>query len=386
VSDPLSRPVRVLHVITGLGLGGAERFLERMVVASDPARVRHQVLSLKPVGDVGRALSDRGVPVYSLELGRDVEASAFALPALVHLARTLAPDVVQGWLHHGDLAATVAARAAHAALAWGLHQSAFDPAHALTTVGAARIAAALSRLPDAIVCCGESARRGHVALGYDDGRMLVIENGFDTGAIRAARAARGRSRAAFGLEGKLAVGLVGRDDPVKDVPTFLDAMAAVKRDLNDLAVVMVGPGHTLDNPRLARALADRGLHDITRALGPRSDALEIMAGLDVLVLSSKAEGLPLVVGEALLVGVPVVATDVGDSGRVLGPGGTLVPAGDPEAIARAALELAAAGPAVRRRIAEAGARHVEETLALHHSVERYTRVYEDLHVRHRRIP
>lgn len=365
------RPLRVLHVITGLEPGGAERFLERLVLASDARRARHRIVSLKPPGAVGQSLKLAGVPVRTL----DAESPAAALRLIPQLHREIrhtSPDVVQGWLHHGDLAATLAA--GERPLAWNLRASHFDEGHKMTTRAVARACAALSDRPHAIVCCSEAARQSHLELGYRGERMRVIENGFDAGRFLPDDEVRATVRRELEVENDtFVVGALARHDPMKDLPTLLDAFRSL--DVDGAVLVVAGRG-TRD---LLGEVRERGLDGRVRLLGARPDPERLLCAFDALALTSRSgEGLPNAVVEALLSGVPVVATDVGDTRRAAGPRSAVVPPGDADAVARALEALAALAPEARRTRAEEDRAWAKAEFDLPKSVELYTSLWEEL--------
>ncbi|HEX5562520.1 MAG TPA: glycosyltransferase family 4 protein [Nocardioidaceae bacterium] len=145
----------------------------------------------------------------------------------------------------------------------------------------------------------------------------------------------GDVRAELGVEpGTRLLVTVARLAPQKGLDLLLDAVTQVGGDHRVLAVV-AGDG-PLREPLQQRVDAD-GLP--VRLLGRRSDAPDLMRAADVVVVPSVWEGQPLVVQEALRVGAPIVATDVGGTGEVSGPAAVLVPYGDPAALAAAVRSL-----------------------------------------------
>ena len=115
-----------------------------------------------------------------------------------------------------------------------------------------------------------------------------------------------------------------------------------------------------------------------RALVLRCDVADLMAGVDVLVSPSLCEGFPNVLGEAMAVGTPCVATEAGGCREVLGDTGVLVPVGDADALAAALSELLDAGPETWSRMADAARRRVEDRFELHAVAKRYGDFYEEL--------
>ncbi|WP_344342662.1 glycosyltransferase, partial [Kitasatospora putterlickiae] len=166
-------------------------------------------------------------------------------------------------------------------------------------------------------------------------------------------AARAAARAGLGLpDDAFVVGTVGNLTPKKDQATLLAAHAALLRSRPDARLLLVGAG-PLDARLRARA-AELGVADTVVFAGSRADVPELLPALDVFTLSSRQEGLPVALMEAMTSGLPAVVTRVGGMPEVLDDGeqGLLVPPGDPSALA-GAFDRLAGDPDLRARMASA---------------------------------
>lgn len=375
-----TRTLRVLHVITGLGQGGAESVLFRLATYPE-AGVEHTVISLTDEGIYGERLRAAGVAVRALGMKR----GRVTLGGFMELRRLIAdarPDAVQTWMYHADLIGGLAARLAGVrAIAWGIRNSGEHLERSSRSARLVLRACALlsGRVPKAIVCAAQKAAQRHADKGYRRDRLVVISNGYDLSRYTPDAAARARARAEWGVVGDAPViGCVARWDPLKDHANLLRAVAALVRDGRDagLRCVLIGRGMTADNPELG-ALIDRlGLRERLVLAGPSDDVLAAMNGLDLHVLSSCAEGFPNVVAEAMACGVYCVVTDVGDAAYIVGDTGVVVPAEQAEALARgietALREVAARG---RERAGEPARARVLEHFDLARMVQSYIAVW-----------
>ena len=370
--------MKILHIITDLDVGGAETALYRVASGMDPARFQSRVVSLMEPGPVGSLLTHAGIPVDHLSMRRS-RPSLAGLLRLIRIIREWRPDVIQTWLYHADLLGLGAARLARskARLAWNLRCSHMDlDKYSAMTAWTLKACTALSGQPDAIVSNSEDARDHHRTMGYKPNRYVVIPNGFDTDIFRPDPQARAAFRAELNLEdGQPLIGMVARYDPMKDVPTFLRAMELVRQHHN-VAVAMIGQGMNAANGELAAAIGRHHLGSCCRLLGRRENIHTLLPGLDLMVSSSCGESFPNVLGEAMACGVPCVATDVGDSARLVGACGTTVPPGDAPALAQAvsdiltASNMAALGRCARQRI--------QDHYTLSMAINGYTQLYEGL--------
>lgn len=357
--------MRIAHIITGLGQGGAESVLFRLATYTDTA-TRHVVISLTDEGVYGQRLRAAGVQVHTLGMPRG-RITLSGIRMLRALLIDEAPDAVQTWMYHADLIGGVAARLAGLrAVAWGIRNSGN---HLNRSSRSARLVlracAMLSgRVPRAIVCAAQDAAERHKALGYRADRMVVIPNGYDLSRYAPDAEAGQRMRALWGVSPEAPlIGCVARWDPLKDHRNLLAALGILLRDGQDqgLRCVLVGRGMTPANAELLALIDSEGLQGRIILNGPSDDVPAVMNSLDLHVLSSCAEGFPNVVAEAMACGAPSVVTDVGDAAHIVGDTGIVVPAEQPAALARGIAQAlrdiavrgrASAGAAGRARVLE----------------------------------
>ena len=325
--------MKVLHIITCLDTGGAEASLYKLIKHFGDPDVSHIVCSLNGHGSFGPQIEALGSPVFAFN-GKPLDL-AWTVPRLVARMR---PHIVQGWMYHGNLAASWS-RSVHATSApvlWNIRQSLYDiQVEKPATAHVIRIGKALSRLPARIVYNSHVAARLHEAFGYDGRRRVIIPNGFDTELFKPDLTARQALREEIGVdEATPLIGLVSRYHPMKDHANFLEAARLTKERRPDAVFLLAGRD-------IAKVVSKGGSAvDDLRVLGERKDVPAIMAALDVAVLASAyGEAFPNVIGEAMACAVPCVATDVGDTKRVIGETGTVVPPRNSQALASAILSL-----------------------------------------------
>lgn len=373
---------KVLHIITGLNVGGAEAVLLKL---RGPLRERgfdDEVISLTDVGPLGEAIAQTGAAPRGLGLGpRSPFRTSTGLPRLMAWIRAAAPDVIQTWMYNADLIGGIAARASsRAPVVWNIRQTELVKGSSATAGLSRRLCAALSRvIPEQIVCNSEAGRRLHVALGYAPERLLVIPNGFDLDAYAPDPAARREVRRELGLpDDAPVVGLVARFDPHKDLPTFIEAARHLHAARQDVRFVLCG--HALDdtNRTLARWIASLGGGASFLLLGRRHDMPRLLRAFDLLALSSTSEGFPNVVGEAMASEVPCVVTDVGDAALIVGDTGRVVPPGDARALAHACAALLALPAEARGRLGRAARERVGARYGLAAMADQYARLYTQL--------
>lgn len=330
--------LRILHIISGLGDGGAEAVLYRLCQAD---RVnRHEVISLLDQGKYGQLLLEIGVDVEAMHLSARTAMSI--LPRLIGAIRRRNPDVVQTWLYHGDVIGGLAARLAGKPVFWGLHNTRLDPVRAKrSTIIMARIAGKLSRIvPRGIVSCSQRAADDHIADGYPAAKLHTIPNGYNLEDTRFSLDGRKRIRRELQVANQTPlIGKIARFDPQKDHRNFFEALAFLRKTQFPFRAVLAGKDISWETAELKAMIEDLDLQDHVDLLGSRRDIADIYSALDVNVLASAyGEAFPNVIAEAMACGTPVVATDVGDSSTILGPHGALIAPKDPDALASAIIE------------------------------------------------
>lgn len=348
----MQRPVRVLLLIKGLSLGGAERLLSLMGELRDRGSFRYEAAYLLPWKDglVEQFESD-GIPVHCLDGGREWDLRWVS--RLRRLVRDRGYDVVHvhspyvaGFARLGlrSLPRRVRPRLVYTEhLPWGGYRKPTRLLNRLTY-----------RLDDADIAVSRTVRESVQPALRD--RVEVVIHGLFPERIREHSTQRDDVRRELGVApGELLVGTVAHLTRQKGYPVLLEAARLVIDEGLPVRFIAAGRG-----PEEA---AIRGIHerlalgDRFRLMGFRPDAIRLMSAFDLFVLASWYEGLPVTVMEALTLGVPVVATEVGGTPELVTSGveGLLVPPGRPDEVAAAIVTLAGA-PDLRRGMSEAAVR------------------------------
>lgn len=377
---------RVLFIITDLLTGGAEKQLARLLARLHGGAIEAAVVSLLSRGAVSAEIETLGIPAWHLGLENPVRLP-LALAHVVTIARRFQPEIIQGWMYHGNLAAAWASRGlAGARLMFAVRQSLYDLGREkpLTRLALRGNANASSRAA-AIIYNSETARRQHENFGFARNPGLVIDNGFDTALFRPDAAAGKSLRAELGIGADtVLVGLIARYHPMKGHDVFLRAAEQIARSRLDVHFVLIGRGVTADRPPFSDWIGARALKGRLHLLGERADIPRLTAALDIAAsASSWGEAFPNAIGEAMSCGVPCVATDVGDVRRILGETGVVVPAGDAQALAAGCERLLALSRTERMALGEAGRQRVMTRFELDAVAKRYATLYTCVSTRKR---
>lgn len=372
--------MRVLHVITSLHPDGAQRVLLRLLSGMRADGVDSAVLSLSDVVPLQPEFQAAGARVVVLGMNR-----ALCVPRRLGQVKDLLggfrPDVVQGWMYHGNFFASLFSsfKAAAGAVCWNIRTSVGSRSETRPSTRLMRyLNAKWSSHPECVIYCAQESLRQHEAIGFDPRRHEVLPNGFDTDTFRPSPTAGADLREALRLPADaVLVGNAGRYHPVKDHMTLL-AAAALSIARNDrLHFVLAGADVEPSNEALREAVERKGLSKNVHLLGPRNDIPGLLSALDLYCSSSSLEGFPNSIAEAMSCGVPVVATNAGGSRELVDGGGAIVPVKDPRAMAEAVLALLSS-ERERRAVGESARRRIEERYSLQAMIRRYYNLYEDL--------
>jgi glycosyltransferase involved in cell wall biosynthesis len=371
--------MRIVHVITGLSTGGAEIMLYNLLSRTNRDRFTPIVVSLMAQGTLSDRILDLDISVHSLGMKPGALPTPNIFWNLIRILRQLQPNIIQGWMYHGNLAAYVASRffVPKIPVIWGIHHSiaALD-AEKQMTQAIIKLSARISDSPKKIVFVSQTSRLQHEALGYSSQNSCVIPNGFDLARFQPSSQAKINIRTALGLTtDSLLVGLFCRYHPMKDHANFLQAAAILIKKYPNVHFLLAGTDVDTANQNLQQLINDLALSQVY-LLGERSDIPNLMAALDIATSASAyGEAFPLVVGEAMSCGVPCAVTDVGDSRWIVSNTGKVVPPKNPQALAQAWQELIEIGSAGRTALGKAARVRIQENFALDAVVAQYQALY-----------
>lgn len=371
--------LRVLFISTGLGTGGAERMLVKLIDSLSGRGVECRAASLRDAGTQGTAIRRLGVVVDELRINSIVGFLMTPL-RIARMMWTFQPDVVQGWMYHGNLLATFAVlvRPRKCRLFWGIRQTLYNLfSERWLTRQIVLTGAALSRLPEGLIYNCRLSAEQHTTAGYAGDRAIVIPNGFDLTRFRPDPARRARKRTELGIAPDApVVGVVARSHPMKDHATLVDAAVHVRAVFPDVLFVLAGTDIDGSNAPLVSRIAARHLDRNFMLLGEVSDTEHVYPALDVCVLSSSwGEAFPNVLGEAMACAVPCVSTDLGEASHIVDDTGATVPIRDPVALAAAISDILGLDAAARRQLGERARQRVARLFSLDAVCEAYLDCY-----------
>ncbi|CUH42205.1 glycosyltransferase [Ruegeria atlantica] len=362
--------LRILYVIDSLRIGGAETLLLDLQDAAQKRGDQAKIAYFTP-GPLEAEVARRGVE--TVRLSRSGLRDPRALIRAIKLIRTWDPHIVHTHLIKSDLIGQLAARCLNRHRVITLHNT--DPwrkkrvlsgIYRTLTSGADACLAVTNNVADHVAQYG----------GYDRDRIEVVQNGVDLDRFAAGHAPP-MDLSRFGIaENAVVIAKIGRVTVQKDHENFLQAVTCLRERNLKIHVLIVGDGELAEHVRERANSLGLGDDQLTFT-GNLRDMPALLAAIDIFVLASKWEGLPMALLEAMAAEVPVVSTAVGGIPDLIkdGVNGMLVAPSDPSALA-CALEKMIADADARKRLGRAGRSTVESRFSGEAMMDRLWSIYD----------
>jgi glycosyltransferase involved in cell wall biosynthesis len=376
----LGRRIRILFVITALQTGGAEMMLYKLLAGMDRGRFDPSVICLGRCGTPGVRIKSLGIPVHIAELS-PTRPSLRSLWRVFKWVRDLRPDLIQGWMYHGNAVASFAQflSVRSVPVLWSIRHTVYRLTdEKASTAKLIRLSALASRRVLRIIYASRASAERHEAMGFAPERTVLIPNGFDCDLFKPSTDARAAIRKQLNAgEDAILIGRIGRFHPMKDHASFFQAAGMISEMNRAIQFVLAGEGIDWKNPVIVDLVNRFRLNDRVHLLGERDDIPDLTAALDIATSSSFSESYPNVIGEAMACGVPCVVTDVGHSAAIVGDAGLVVPPRDPTALAAAWLPLVEAGTAARAKLGAVARHRILSNFSLDQIVRQYEALYDE---------
>lgn len=373
----MSRPLRILHLISTTDVGGAEQSLARLVSRLDRAQFDNRVVSMTTLGPVGTEIQKAGIAVAALGMHKGLPDPR-GIIRLARIVRHFKPDIIQGWMYHANLLSLVFRHKCK--IFWNIRCSDMDLSqYGLIYRWTVKAGAWLSGWPDLVIANSEAGRKWHEKLGYHPSKWEVIPNGIDTELFKPDSKAGMLIRQELGIsENAVVIGLIARFDPMKDHATFFKAAALLQADQPDIHFILAGRDVDLYNRTIQNQLAGLPKPEQVHLLGERADIPAVLNALDLACLNSISEGFPNVLAEAMSCGLPCVSTAAGDAAEIIANTGLIVPPAMPQALAVALKKLCNLDRIKRQELGRHARQRVLANYSLEHFIQSYAALYQNL--------
>jgi glycosyltransferase involved in cell wall biosynthesis len=320
--------LRIVHVITGLSTGGAEMMLFKLFKHIDHNAYKMIAVSLTGNGPVGKKMEASGAKIICLNIDKPLKFIK-TLPKNIAMIKAFSPDIVQGWLYHGNLGASIIRKLVPSAkLAWNLRSS--KPSTVSLNSKIVRwINVKLSRFPDLIISNTQTGLDYHKELGYQGRNYKILCNGVDVELYNPNE----EKKEIFRIEHNIpleavVVVMIARNHASKGYQLLLSCANKMIQNDTNLYFILAGRDVLLlENNLQGREF--EGLKKRLLLLDEVDGSYDVLNAADIKVLASLwGEGFPNVLIEAMALEKLCVTTNTGDSAYVVDEIGFVVPPND----------------------------------------------------------
>ena len=367
------------HISTGLETGGAEVQLMRLIAAMDHDEFEMMVISMDKETYLADRIRELGVPVTSLSLKQTPQK----LLKGFNILRDFNPDVIHGTMYQGGVMGTVfrqlLPKKPH--VIWTVHEPLehYDQ-EPLRKRLQLRLWGMMSGFPECLMYVSHLNMQQHLPYGFNNAKAIVIHNGVDTTRFGPAREKGLGIRKSLGIpEDCLVIGKTARYHRQKNHKGFLRSAALLGAKHGHVHFVLVGTNVDENNGSLTNLISELGLDGKVHMLGNREDIPEIVNAYDIATLTSLGEAFPLTLGEAMVSGVPCVATDVGDNAYIISDTGYVVAVGDDQAMADSWEKIVVLSDEDRAALGQKARQRCLDNFTLDKQVRQHEELYRMLH-------
>lgn len=368
----IMKKTKILYIIWSLEPGGAERVVIDLAKHIDRIRFEPYVCCINQPGRLSDELVNNDISIFHLNKRGKIDFSA--LRRLIRIMKEKDFDIIHTHMFTANLwgrLANIFARRRPVVITEHNIDEWKNVLHFLLD----RI---LLLYTQKVIFVSDKVRQFYEKkVNVPEEMSVVCHNGIDTSRLSIENG-RDKFRVSIGVrDDALLIGSIGRLVPQKDVKNFLRAFYKVKNEKEDIIAIIVGDGP--EREELVNLRDELNLSDCVKFLGMRNDIGDILNSLDLLVVSSKREGLSISILEAMSMRVPVIATNVGGNSECIidGETGLLVPPEDPGALSQAILK-GLSNKETLKDMGKKAKRLFEERFTVDKMVKLHEEIYEDI--------
>ena len=323
--------MKITHIIVGLGDGGAESTLYKLI--SGDKKNQHTVISLTNYGRYGEHLLKFKIPLITLNFKKN-RLNLSKIYKLIKVIKKYKPDVIQSWMYHSDIiTCLIKLFFPSIKVVWGIRNSVYRAKESYVRYSISKICSYFSYIvPEAIISCSYQAMNEHIKLGYSKKKFRVVPNGVNLDKFFPKNIPEFknnlRENYSFDIK-KISIGMVARYDKQKGLNILIKALNILQIKDIEFNCFLVGTNMNHDNKNLVSMINEYNLNSKIFLLGQKNDIDNIYNFLDLSILSSTSgEGFPNVLIESMACGTPCVTTNVGDSKFIVDNTGWIAEPGD----------------------------------------------------------
>ena len=369
---------KILHIISGLTNGGAERSLFNLCNSSLNNHFEQIVLCLGKEGIYGHKLEAIGIKVYYIDFKSN--SKIIRIFKFLKICKKINPDIIQGWMTHGNFFSLIAFASLtfNPKLFWNIRQTIYKLKHEVFfTRILLLLNAFFSKVPQKIICNSNLAIRQLSDFGYNSESFVFIPNGFDLDFWKKDTAFRMKTREQIGINIQgFVIGYVGRFHPMKNIDSLLNAFSFLSAKHPNLYLMIIGHDvseYSLDMLEFVNSISV----DKIKILGRKDDIHKYYSCFDLFVLCSAwGEGFPNVIGEAMSNELCCISTNIGEAQNLLEDVGLIIPPSNVEILIKKVEECLNDFEGVQN-LGEKARLRIKEKYSLENTINSYLKLYNN---------
>ncbi|MEB8432429.1 glycosyltransferase [Cocleimonas sp. KMM 6892] len=380
--NKVTKVIKVAHISTGLETGGAEVQLLRLLTDIDKSKFEMIVISLHNETYLADRIRELGLPVHSLQLKKN----PLNVRKAYSILKEFNPDVIHGTMYEGGVVGTLFNKflPKKPPVIWTVHEPLehYDKEPIRKRLQL-RTWGLISKLPACMMYVSNLNKDQHVAWGFNNEKSIVIPNGVDTSKCFPNRPAGLKVRHSLMIpDNAFVIGKIARFHRQKNHIGFMHSAALLAKTQPHVHFMLVGTNVDENNEELVNLRKELGLEGKVHMLGNREDIPDVVNAFDLATLTSFGEAFPLTLGEAMVSGIPCVATAVGDNDYIIGDTGLITPIGDDEAMAEAwqkMVKIKRDTPDTYAQMGQAARQRTLDNFTLEQQVKQHEDLYRNLY-------
>jgi len=372
--------MKVLYVIMHLKKGGAELMLARLAneIAKDES-ILINIVSLTKI-EQGDILFSNNVKVHALDFNKFSPTSWFkTFNKLIKIMREFKPDIVHTWMYLSDFIGGIVAKFLGIKnIIWSIRNTKISHSNLSINFLILKLNSVLSYyIPNRIVSVSDIGSFYHKEIGYCKHKFKTIHNGYELSSFIPEKSSKTKLRHFYGLDSSDFVVLtIARYDHLKDHDTLLKVAMKLKLEHSNIKFVLVG--RNILNKELKYKISELDLNDIFSLHDFTNNTFDFYNLSDIYLSTSKFEGFPNVVCEAMLMELVPVATNAGESNLIIGDSGFVTDVGDVDSLANSISKLYHMEKNLRQNLSIKAKNRIISEFGLDKIINEYKQLYKEL--------
>ncbi len=329
--------MKILHIVPNLEIGGAEKILATLIENRSKSNIKHYVISIFGSGPIIDRIQGYCEKIYFINLHK---FNFFHFIITFIKIKDLKPNKIIGWMYNSSLLAVIINKIFFPKIPviWCFRHSLYDKYHEkYSTRIIIQTLILFRKHVHKIVYNSLKSKQLHEAYGFKNINSDIIYNGYKSN-IRFNNKSLDK-RQLNPTKNLKFIGMIANYRTFKDHKNCIRAFKYIKEKYSNITLVLIGRDINSDNINLKKIIEDFELSDSIKLLGLVDDVYSYLKFFYFTILSSKSESFPNVIAESMIVGTPVVSTNVGDAKYIIGDSGYLVPPESPKLLAKSCIKM-----------------------------------------------